>query len=68
MAEKAKNTSKKKKKPFEPMEIAKVPLNQEQAVLSCCEQPERGFVDLGNPPGYEQCISGCGFPSASVSS
>ncbi len=59
MEEKVKSKPKKKKKPFVPMEIAKVPLNQDQAVLSCCEQPERG-------PQYEgvefwQCDLGMGF-------
>ncbi len=47
MEEKAKNTPKKKKKPFVSMEIAKVPLDSQQAVLSCCEQPERGPVFNG---------------------
>ncbi len=46
MEEKAKNTPEKKKKPFMSMEIAKVPLNQDQAVLSCCERTERGMVDI----------------------
>jgi len=42
MEEKAKNTP--KKKPWKPMEMAKVPLDPQQAVLSCCEQPERGAI------------------------
>ncbi len=44
MEEKAKNTPKKKKKPWKPMAIAKVPLDPQQAVLSCCDQSERGEV------------------------
>jgi len=42
MEEKAKNTP--KKKPWKPMEMAKVPLDPQQAVLTCCEQPTRGYV------------------------
>ncbi len=62
MGEKAKNTP--KKKPWKPMEIAKVPLNQDQAVLSCCEQPARDSVSVPNG----QCDEGLwGCPGASVS-
>jgi len=41
MATRKKSVSKKrateKKKPFMPMEMAKVELNQDQAVLTCCD-------------------------------
>ena len=41
----------KKKRPFKTMEITRIKLNPEQAVLSCCEQPEKPEVS-----GEQQCV------------
>ena len=51
-----------KKKKFINMEITRVALNQEQAVLSCCEQPGRGANLSPAPPGAV-CILGAGCPA-----
>ena len=51
--------SKKRKLRWIPMEVTRIPLNSEQAVLSCCETPDRGAVYAASGG---QCLvsSGCG--------
>ena len=48
---------KKKKKPFKPMEITRVKLNPEQAVLSCCDEGTKGEHDQPDPD--MQCAGMC---------
>ncbi|MDD5070527.1 MAG: hypothetical protein PHV17_07330 [Candidatus Omnitrophica bacterium] len=56
----------KRKKTWKKMEISKVKLNPEQAVLSCCDSAERAVV---SGPISLQCMftQGCGDSSATPS-
>ena len=59
-------TAKSKKLPWVDMALTRVKLNSEQAVLSCCKQPERGML---NAPAGQCTFSGpCGAEGMYISS
>ena len=61
---KSKTKTKSKKLPWVDMQITRVHLNPEQAVLSCCEQPTRGTQTYAT--GYP--TANCGSVSCCTSS
>ena len=54
-----------KKKKFKPM-ITRVKLNPEQAVLACCQLPDKGSIDIAQCMHFTPCNPGEG--SGAVSS
>jgi len=54
----------KKQKPYTPMEIARVKLNPEQAVISCCDASHRRIGVMT----YMQCDTPCSVGATPVDS
>ena len=63
------NNNNKKKLPWVSMQMYRVPLNPEQAVLTCCDVTLRAVIGLIPSAQCVSTASGlCGAPSSAISS